>query len=115
MNKLNLKDLMLELSYKDLRAVRNWCKKNGVLIIITGKAEFVFEANYREAIEKTFINKLKAEFGKGWESAYQLYANGNIAALITLQTLPEITLKTYKPQDNLVKSYQEKFNQYAKK
>ena len=115
MGKLNLKDLMQELNYKDLRAVRNWCKKNGILIIIAGKAEYVIEANYKQVIEKPFIEKLKSEFGAEWESVYQLYSSGNIAALSTLQELPDSNFKTYKPKDPIAKKYQNQLAHYAQR
>ena len=85
-----MNDLLIELNYTDVRAVRIWCRKNNILLNKDGKAEYVFESTFKEVTERPFIQKLKAEFGNEWESAYNLYASGNIAALNTLQRIPEI-------------------------
>lgn len=91
------------LNYSDLRAVRNWCSKNDVLIIRQGKCEFVIESNFKEAYELPFISKLKKKFGKDWESVYLLYFEGNIPALHLINQLSSSQMpvyKKYKPEEN---------------
>ena len=105
---------MSTLNYIDIRAVRGWCNKNGVTILKQGKNEFVFESNFKEAFEKPFIEKLKARFGGDWEQVYKLYKDDNIPALNALSGLTSVPTGFYKSQNNLIKQYQTKFQNYAK-
>ncbi len=97
------------LGYTDLRSIRKWCKKNGVLIVHQGKMEFVFEPNFREAIERPFINDLKAKYGEGWEEMYHLYAEGNILSLHKSHIVPDENTKVYKPTNDIVLKYLSKY------
>jgi hypothetical protein len=74
----SIEEIKTILGYSDLRTVRKWCIDNNVLIIKQGKTEFVFETNFRLALELPFINKLKKKFGDDWESVYNLYKDGTI-------------------------------------
>jgi hypothetical protein len=114
MNKIYMSELIQELGYSDDRPVRTWCQKNNILLIKTGKKEFVFESAFKEAQERPFVEKLKSEFGDDWESAYNVYASGNIAALITLQRISEVRYKTYIPKNSVKNKYKNQFDQYAK-
>ncbi len=114
MNKINIYELQEYLNYKDIRAIRNWCKKNNVFIIRQGKNEFVFETNFKEEYERPFINKLKKLYGNDWESVYRLYADGDIPALNMLQQLPEIRCKTYTSINKSKNTFNEKFENYRK-
>jgi len=95
MKMIPLPDILDFLSYTDLRAARNWCRKNNVLVLKQGKNEFVFEIEFKEKFERPFINKLKKEFGDEWEQVYRLYADGNIPALFTLQQIPTVKRGSY--------------------
>lgn len=106
--------LLIELNYTDARAVRAWCRKNNILLNKDGKAEYVFESTFKEVTERPFIEKLKREFGDDWESAYNVYASGNIAALTTLQRIPEVRYKAFIPKNSVENKYKDKFEQYAK-
>ncbi|MES2566983.1 MAG: hypothetical protein V4565_08965 [Bacteroidota bacterium] len=102
-----------ELGYKDIRAVRQWCRKNNILVIKTGRIEFVLESAFKEAFERPFIEKLRKDFGNDWEAAYNVYADGNIPALNTLQKIPEVKFKTFVAKDPLKEKYVNQFKQYA--
>lgn len=110
MNTITLPDLQDFLGYSDLRAIRNWCHKNNVLVIKQGKNEFVFETDFKEKFERPFINKLKKEFGDDWESVYRLYSEGNIPALNMLHSVPDVLTKGFKQQKN---SYDLLFENYG--
>ncbi len=114
MNKIYMNELIIELNYSDTRSVRNWCKKNNVIIVKAGKSEFIYESAFKEVTERPFIEKLKREFGNEWESAYNVYASGNIAALTTLQRIQGLQYKTYIPKNSIQNKYKNQFNEYAK-
>jgi hypothetical protein len=115
MKTIEIEQIRKMLQYSDLRGVRTWCEKNDVLIVKQGKMEFVFEPNFAEAYEKPLINKLKAKFGKDWESVYLLYKDGNVPALITLQDVPEVKYKAYKSENKVFNKYNEKYKSLAKR
>ena len=114
MKTIDITELKEKLDYLDLRAVRNWCKRNDVLIIKQGKMEFVIESNFEEVYEKPFINKLKRQFGDDWVSTYRLYKEGNITALNILQTVPNVQYKIYRPTGKTKNKFQEKLDAYKK-
>jgi hypothetical protein len=114
MNKIYMSELFIALGYRDERAVKEWCMRNNVLLQRDGKAKFVFESAFKEVSERPFIEKLKREFGNDWESAYNVYASGNIAALTTLQRIPDVRYKTYMPKNSIKNKYKNQFNEYAK-
>ena len=114
MEKLSLNEILDDLGYIDIRSARNWCKKNNVLVIRQGKNEFVIEANFKEVFEKPFIDKLIRKFGKNWESVYQLYANRNIPELNAINEMPSVTYKAYKPKNEIVSKYLNKYDSNEK-
>lgn len=114
MRKLSIEELQEQLNYSDLRAVRNWCKKNDVLLIKHGKSEFVYEANLKMVFEKPFISWLKSRLGNDWEHAYRLFDEENIPALNTLQEIPSITYKAYKSNSTMKNQFLEKLDGYKK-
>lgn len=115
MKTIAIKDLKEKFDCKDLRPIRNWCKKNDVLITKHGKREFVYECDFELAYDKPFINKLKREHGKEWESVYRLHKDGNVPALNMLHEMPGVTFRTYKPKNEVVSKLQQKLNAYSKK
>ncbi len=97
---------MKSLNYTDLRSVRRWCNQNHVLLLKQGRTEFAIESNFREAFERPFIAKLKKQHGDAWEIVYNMYKDGNIPALDTLQKASSVGHKVYKPirkKNNLFK------------
>jgi len=107
----NLLDLLNSI---DLRTVRKWCKKNGVLILRQAGCEFVIESEFREVYERPFVEKLKRKFGAEWEIIYKLHVDGNISALHTLHQIPEVSKKAFEPNNKKVNEYLEKFRNYGK-
>lgn len=81
MKVIHIEELLEILGYTDVKAVRNWCSRNDVLIMKPGKIEYVYETEFILAYEMPFINKLKNKFGDDWEQVYNLYKDGNIPAL----------------------------------
>jgi hypothetical protein len=97
MKSIVLNEIMKTLNYTDQRSARRWCRGNSVTLIKQGKTEFAIESNFREAIERPFIAKLKKLHGDGWEMVYNLYKDGNIPALDTLQKAVSVGHKVFKP------------------
>ena len=114
MKMISIDEVLLNLKSTDLRTARKWCVKNDVEIIKQGKNEFVFETEFKEVLERPFINKLKRKFGKEWESVYKLYAEGNILALNILQNMPTVNYKTYKPGNEIISKYLSKYENNEK-
>ena len=97
MNNIVLNEIMKTLNYTDQRSARRWCRENSVTLIKQGKTEFAIESNFQEAIERPFIAKLKKQHGDSWKMVYNLYKEGNIPALDTLQKATSVGHKVFKP------------------
>lgn len=78
MNYLSIIEVKEKLKYKDIRAVRNWCKKNRVCILKHGLNLVVVEAEFIDALERPFILYLKNKYGDQWEKALQHFQSGAV-------------------------------------
>ena len=54
----NINELRDLLGYKDIRAVRSWCKKNGLPIITVGKKEYLNQSMLDIILIKLFENSM---------------------------------------------------------
>jgi hypothetical protein len=117
MNVILIEDLKLFLNRISIRAIRNWCLKNDVLIMHKGtKAECVSEMEFEMAFNKPLIDKLKKKFGKGWESVYKLHKSGSIEALAELNNAATTSKYFISPKNKnkILSELQDKFYNYAK-
>jgi hypothetical protein len=114
MKTIPIENLLEPLCYIDLKAVRNWCADNDVLIIKHGKYEFVFETEFELAYEKPFVDKLKRKFGAEWEDVYRLYKDGNIPALNMINSLSQKKFPIYNKQKNKKNSILKDIEDYEK-
>ncbi len=69
------------LNYKDLRAVRNWCRKHNVFIIKQGNKSYVNKWEFILSFHKQFIEHLKAKH-KNWKKIFIAYLKGNLNHLV---------------------------------
>lgn len=107
---IKIEELFQFLGFTDLRAVRKWCSINEVLVVTQGKAEFVFEADFKLAYELPFINKLKRKFGDDWEQVYNLFNDGNIPALNSLSqstSVPQVYMRNTRKDCQFTKKIKE--------
>ncbi|MBV6484356.1 MAG: hypothetical protein KFKLKKLM_00853 [Flavobacteriales bacterium] len=114
MKTIPIDELLEYLNYRDLKAVRNWCFDNDVLIIKQGKFEFVIEAEFELVYEKPFVEKLKRKFGAGWEDAYHLFKDGNIPALNMANSNSSKPMPIYN-KNNKPNQFELKIKEYEKK
>lgn len=115
MKTIPIENLLGLLKRTDLRAVRNWCKHNGVLILKQAGCEFVIESEFREVYERPFVEKLKRKFGADWESAYSLYKDGHIPALHILNDLTSTPVSIYKTNSSNKSNFTKKLEEYERK
>jgi hypothetical protein len=110
MKNISLDEILKQLNYSDLRSGRRWCRDNDVLLMKQGKQEFALETNFQEAFERPFITKLKRQHGDEWKMVYNLYKEGNIPALNTLQKATSLGQKAYRPKNRKTNLFKEKLD-----
>ncbi len=114
MKNISIEEILKQLSYSDLRSGRRWCRENDVLLIKQGKQEFALETNFQEAFERPFITKLKKQHGDGWKMVYNLYKEGNIPALDTLQKISTVGHKVFRSAKRKSNLFKEKLDMALK-
>lgn len=75
----NLKSL---LNRKDLRSIRNWCKKNHLHTYKDTSGEFVYQTEFELAYHSPLIKALSLKHPTDWKEYYKLYKSGNAYEII---------------------------------
>ena len=114
MKTIDTYDLLDLLSYKDLKAVRTWCEKNGVFIMKQGKREFVNETNFYVVYWQQFIAHLKSKHGANWEEVYKMYKDDKVDELYMLTHSVSKKLPIYRKNLNNENSIIKRIEDYEK-
>jgi hypothetical protein len=70
-----LSDLKILLQYKDTRSVCDYCRRNSVEILGTGKRRYVLAAAFQRSQLNEKINDLKMKYGSHWLEVLQSEMN----------------------------------------
>lgn len=104
MNVISLSEIQEYLNYSDeeMKATKKWCNDNNVFIFKHGKCWYAYELEFKSAFEKPLIEHLKRKNGADWKRDYEVYSNGNIPALNTLNNLIESNKKAYVQKNKVI-------------
>lgn len=81
---LDISEVMQKLNYSDQRPAYRWLEKEGVYVLIQGKAKKVNRAQFLIAYLKPFIQHLKKRFPEKWKIMIQHYVDQDFPALAAL-------------------------------
>lgn len=78
-DRMYLNEILRLINKNDTRAVRNWCRKNNVIVYKDSSGEFVTKADFELAYDLPLILTLKAKHGDRWRIIYEAYLKDNLA------------------------------------
>lgn len=78
-DRMYLNEILRLINKNDTRAVRNWCRKNNVIVYKDSSGEFVTKADFELAYDWPLIQTLKAKHGDRWRIIYEAYLKDNLA------------------------------------
>ena len=97
-----LNEILRLINKNDTRAVRNWCRKNNVIVYKDSSGEFVTKADFELAYDWPLILTLKAKHGERWRIIYEAYLKDNLADAMELSS-PTQKTNNYVAKGNLSK------------
>lgn len=89
--RIYLHNLSCLINRKDIRSIRNWCKKNNLQIYKDSSGEFVIENEFELAFNMPLIINLKTKYGENWLDYFEAYKNGELYKILDLSKKPEKT------------------------
>ena len=78
-DRMYLNEILRLINKNDTRAVRNWCRKNNVIVYKDSSGEFVTKNDFELAYDWPLIQTLKAKHGDRWGIIYEAYLKDNLA------------------------------------
>ncbi len=111
--RITLNDAAKYLAYKDKRAAEEWCKSKGVAIHIERRHKYIYEMEFRSALQFDEIQGIKKKHPENWKEIYCELQKGNTLGAFELANSQELKIKesngnSYKPQGNYSKRFSEK-------
>jgi hypothetical protein len=101
-DRMYLKEIIRLINKNDTRAVRNWCRKNNVVVYKDSSGEFVTKADFELAYDWPLILTLKAKYGDRWRIIYEAYLKDNLADAMDFNA-PTQKSNNYAAKGNLSK------------
>jgi len=68
------------LKFKDVRSVKKWCAKKGILVFRQGKGWCVSKAEFLLAFHRPIVEKLRANY-ENWDEVFQAYLANDMKAI----------------------------------
>ena len=103
-NRKYLHEITALINRKDIRAVRTWCRKNGVTIYTDAISEYVIQNDFDLAYDLPLIKKLKAEHGDTWQIIYQAYHEDKLHTMLDMDLNTIKNNSRYVPKGNIAKN-----------
>ena len=96
------------LNRKDVRSIRNWCKKKHLTVYSDVCSDYVVKFEFEIAYNLPVITNLKAQYGADWEVYYHYYRNGEANKIVELVSSVSCPAVRYIPQGRTANSYKNK-------